>query len=102
MDMETAINNILLNYGELAAVDRSQLEKMFNNGLKRGLSIKQMYNGIRLVYSANFHQQELFSTKEVAEMLALSESELLNEIQEQGISVQQAKGNVYYFPKGIQ
>ncbi len=101
MDMETAINSILLNYGELAAVDRLQLEKIFNNGLQRGLSINQIYNGMRLVYGANFHQQELFSSKETAEMLALSESELLDEIQRQGIAMQQMEGNVYYFPKGV-
>lgn len=90
----------MVNYGELAAVDRPQLEKIFNDGLQRGVSINQMYNGMRLVYGANFHQQELFSLKETAEMLKLSESELLDEIQRQGISVQQTKGNVYYFPKG--
>ena len=56
MDIETAINNILLNYGKLAAVDRPKLEEMFNSGLKRGLSINQIYNGMRLVYGANFHQ----------------------------------------------
>ena len=42
MDIETAINNILLNYGKLAAVDRPKLEEMFNSGLKRGLSINQI------------------------------------------------------------
>lgn len=101
MDMNTAIDNILRNYGKLAAVDRPQLEKMFNSGFERGLSVNQMYNGIRLVYGVNFHQPELFSSKEAAEMLELSESDLLEELQRQGIKPEQTKGNVYYFPKGL-
>ncbi len=101
MDMNTAIDNILRNYGKLTGIDRPQLEKMFNNGLERGLSVNQMYNGIRLVYGVNFHQPELFSSKEVAEMLEVSESDLLEELQKQEIKVEQTKGNIYYFPKGL-
>ncbi len=101
MDKETAINNILRNYGELAAVDRPQLEKIFNDGLGRGLSVKQMYDGIRLVYGVNFQQPELFSSKEAAAMLELSESDFLDEMQRQGIKPEQTRGNVFYFPKGL-
>lgn len=101
MDLNTAVDNILRNYGELAAVDRPQLEQIFNSGLVRGLSVKQMYDGIRLVYGVNFHQQELFSSKEAAEMLGLSESGLLEEMQKQGIQPEQVQGNVYFFPNGI-
>lgn len=99
--METAINNILRNYGELATVDRPRLEKVFNDGLKRGLSVKQMHNAIRLVYGVNFQQSELFSSKEVAEILELSESNFLDEIQRQEIKPEHTKGNVFYFPKGL-
>lgn len=102
MDLNTAIDNILRNYGKLAEIDRPQLEKMFNSGIERGLSVKQMYDGIRLVYGVNFHQQELFSSKEAAEMLGLSESGLLEEMQKQGIQPEQRQGNVYFFPDGIQ
>lgn len=101
MDINTAIDNILRNYGELAAVDRPHLEKMFNSGFEQGLSVNQMYNGIRLVYGVNFHQSELFSSKEATEMLELSESDLLEELQRQGIKPEQTKGNIYYFPKGL-
>lgn len=101
MDMNTAIDNILRNYGKMAAADHPQLEKIFNNGLQRGLSINQMYNGMRLVYGVNFHRQELFSSKEAAEMLELSENDLLEEMQRQSIKPEQTKGNVYYFPKGL-
>lgn len=101
MDMDTAIDNILRNYGTLAAVDRPQLQRMFDNGLERGLSVKQMYDGIRLVYGVNFNQPELFSTKEAAEMLELSESDFLDEMQRQGIKPEQTKGSVFYFPKGL-
>lgn len=101
MDMDTAIDNILRNYGELAAVDRPQLEKIFNNGLRNGLTINQMYNGMRLVYGVNFHQPEMFSTKEAAEMLELSESDLLEELQRQGVKPERTRGNVFYFPHGL-
>lgn len=101
MDMNTAIDNILRNYGEVAAVDRPQLEKIFDNGLQNGLTIKQMYDGLRLVYGVNFHQPEMFSSKEAAEMLELSESDLLEELQRQNIKPEQTKGNVFYFPKGL-
>ncbi len=101
MDINTAIDNILRNYSKLAEVDRPQLEKMFNNGLERGLSVNQMYNGIRLVYGVNFHQPELFSSKEAAEMLELSESNLLEELQKQEIKAEEKKGNIYYFPRGL-
>lgn len=101
MDKNTAIDNILRNYGELAEVDRPQLEKMFNSGFEYGLSVDQMYNGIRLVYGVNFHQTEMFSIAEAAEMLDLSESDLLVELQKQGIKPDQTKGNIYYFPRGL-
>ncbi len=101
MDKQTAINNLLRNYGELAAVDRPTLERLFDSAFEHGLTVKQAYNGLRLVYGVNFHQQEYFSTKEVSEMLELSESDLLEEMQRQGIKPEQTKGNVYYFPNGI-
>ncbi len=101
MDKDTAINNILRNYGEMAAVDYKQLEKMFDNGLKRGLSVKQMYDGMRLVYGVVFGQPEIFSVKEASEMLELSESGLLEELQAQGIEPGRVRGSIYYFPDGL-
>lgn len=101
MDMDAAIDNIMRNYSELAAVQRPQLEKIFNNGLESGLTIKQMYDGLRLVYGVNFHQSEMFSTKEAAEMLELSESDLLEELQRQGVKPDRARGNAFYFPLGL-
>lgn len=101
MDMNTAIDNILRNYGELAEVDRPTLERLFDSAFERGLTVTQAYNGLRLVYGVNFQQQEYFSVKEVSEMLEVSESDLLDEMQRQGIKPEQTKGNVYYFPNGI-
>lgn len=101
MDRQTAINNLLRNYGEMAAVDRPTLERLFDSAFERGLTVSQAYNGLRLVYGVNFHQQEYFTAKEAAEMLEVSESDLLDEMQRQGIKPEQTKGNVYYFPNGI-
>lgn len=101
MDMDAAIDNIMRNYSELAEVDRPQLEKIFNNGLQNGLTINQMYNGMRLVYGVNFHQPEMFSSKETAEMLELSESDLLEELQRQGVKPERTRGNAFYFPLGL-
>ena len=101
MDKSTAVNNLMNNYGEMAGLERRELERLIDSGISKGFSVKQCYNGIRLCLGMEYGQQEIFSAAEAAEMLNISKSELFSEMQRIGSEPVQAKGRILYFPEGI-
>lgn len=101
MDKSTAVNNLMNNYGEMAGLERRELERLIDNGLSKGFSVKQCYNGVRLCLGATYGQQEIFSAAEAAEILEISESELFSKMQEIGAEPIQSERTVFYFPKGV-
>lgn len=101
MDKSTAVNNLMNNYGEMAGLERRELERLIDSGLSEGFSVRQVYNGIRLVLGMEYQQQEIFSASEAAEMLEVSESELFSRMAAIGAEPIKAEGKIYYFPDGI-
>ena len=41
MDKSTAVNNLMDNYGEMAGLERRELERLIDSGLSKGFSVKQ-------------------------------------------------------------
>lgn len=101
MTTQTAIDNLMTNYGDIAGLERRELERLIDSGLSKGFSVKQCYNGVRLCLGATYGQQEIFSAAEAEEMLNISKSELFSEMQRIGSEPVQAKGRIFYFPEGI-
>ena len=101
MTTQTAIDNLMTNYGDMAGLDRLKLERLIESGLSEGFSVRQIYNGIRLVLGMEYQQQEIFSASEAAEMLAVSESELFSRMGAIGAEPIKAKGEIYYFPNCV-
>lgn len=101
MTTQTAIDNLMTNYGDIAGLERQKLERLIESGLSEGFSVRQVYNGIRLVLGMEYQQQEIFSASEAAEMLEVSESELFSRMAAIGAESIKAKGEIYYFPNGV-
>jgi hypothetical protein len=101
MTLQTAIDNLMANYGCIAGLDRLKLERLISSGLSKGFSVRQCYNGVRLCLAIEYGQQEIFSEAEAEEMLNISKSELFSEMQRIGSEPVQAKGRIFYFPEGI-
>lgn len=101
MNIETAINNLIISYGDVARLKRRELERLINSGLSKGFSVKQCYNGIRLCLGMEYGKQEIFSAAEAAEMLEISESELFSKMQEIGAEPIQSERTVFYFLRGV-
>lgn len=85
----------------MAELDRESLKQLIRSGQEQGFTVRQCYNGIRLCLGLEYQQQEVFSTREAAEMLEISEGELLNEMLELGVKPKKQKGKVFFFPEGI-
>ena len=101
MTIGAAIDNLMCNYGSMAELDRESLKQLIRSGQEQGFTVRQCYNGIRLCLGLEYQQQEVFSTREAAEMLEISEGELLNEMLELGVKPKKQKGKVFFFPEGI-
>ena len=89
MTIGTAIDNLMFNYGNMAGLDRESLKQLIRNGQEQGFSVQQCYNGIRFCLGLEYQQQEVFSTREAAEMLEL------------GVKPKKREGKVFFFPNGI-
>lgn len=101
MTIGAAIDNLMFNYGSMAELDRESLKQLIRSGQEQGFTVRQCYNGIRLCLGLEYQHQEVFSTREAAEMLEISEGELLNEMLELGVKPKKQKGKVFFFPEGI-
>lgn len=101
MDIYTAIENLISDYGDIAGIDRVELKHLINKGLSEGFSVRQIYNGIRLVLSVKYQRQEIFSSSESIEMMKISENKLFFKIAEVGSKPIKTHGKIFYFPDKI-
>ena len=70
MDKSTAVNNLMDNYGEMAGLERRELERLIDSGLSKGFSVKQCYNGIRLCLGMEYGQH--ISLKSIADRFRMN------------------------------
>lgn len=81
MDIVTAVNNLYNTYKDYGA-DREQLTLLIMDGLERGFTVQQAYNGVRMVLGHENNVRELFTVSEVAEMLECSEKEVIEQMEQ--------------------
>lgn len=114
MNKETVISNILASYSRYG-VTRENLQPMIEDGIKRGLSLQTIYNGLRMSLASAFGEHEYFTLDDVMEITGESREELLQRIEqcreeliEAGENpddyfkpVEPQRAAVYYFPNGL-
>ena len=114
MDKETVIRNIMASYGKYG-ITKEKLQQMIENGIKRGLSLQTIYNGLRMSLASAFGEHEYFTLDDVMEITSESREELLQRIEqyrqeliESGENpddyfkpVESQRATVYYFPNGL-
>ena len=81
MTIEEAADKLLQTYS-VYGVRREFLIELMEDGIKNyGLGIEAVFNGVRMMLGQQLGVRELFSMRDVAEMLGTSETEALVEIE---------------------
>lgn len=81
MTVEQAADKLMATYARFG-VDRREIVRLMRDGIENySLTIGAVYNGCRMMLSEQFHTQELFSQRDIAEMLGTSEEEAVLEIE---------------------
>lgn len=82
MTIEKAADKLMATYARFG-VDRCEIVRLMRNGIENyDLTISAVFNGCRMMLSEQFHTQELFSQRDIAEMLEISEEEAVERIEE--------------------
>lgn len=114
MDKETITSNIIASYGKYG-VTKEKLQPMIEDGIKSGLSLQTIYNGLRMSLASAFGEHEYFTLDDVMEITGESREELLQRIEQCQKELIEAGENpddyfkpiepraaaVYYFPNGL-
>lgn len=114
MDKQTIISNILASYSRYG-VTKENLQPTIEDGIKRGLSLQTIYNGLRMSLASAFGEHEYFTLDDVMEITGESREELLQRIEQCRQELVEAGENpndyfkpvepqvatVYYFPNGL-
>lgn len=113
MNKEMIITNLLANYGKYG-VTKEKLEENIKDGLEKyNLSLKTIYNGLRMTLASAFGEQEFFSVEDIAEITGETKEEVIarieqcrNEIVSNGGNpddyfIEKQRAAVHFFPNGI-
>ena len=72
MTIEEAATELMKTYSRFG-VDKKELIRMMKNGVRNyDLTVASTFHGLRMMLSEQFHTQELFSQRDIAEMLDIS------------------------------
>lgn len=81
MTIEEAATELMKTYSRFG-VDKKELIRMMKNGVRNyDLTVESTFHGLRMMLSEQFHTQELFSQRDIAEMLDVSEEQAILEIE---------------------
>lgn len=81
MTIEEAATELMKTYSRFG-VDKKELIRMMKNGVRNyDLTVASTFHGLRMMLSEQFHTQELFSQRDIAEMLDISEQEAVEQIE---------------------
>ncbi|MBP5412388.1 MAG: hypothetical protein J6Y47_03930 [Bacteroidales bacterium] len=77
MTMKTALDNLVLNYGNKCGKTRDDFFRMIKSGVENyGLSVRACYLGIKMIASQETGEEEIFTSADVAEMTGESIEEV--------------------------
>lgn len=100
MTLIDAVNNLYATYGKYG-LDKGKLGLLICDGMENyGLSLETCYNGLRMTLGNEYNEKELFSTNEVAEMLDMSNEEVIQEVEKckAELEVQGEDTSNYFMP----
>lgn len=81
MTIEQAADKLMATYARFG-IDRREIVRLMRSGIENyDLTIGAVFNGCRMMLSEQFHTQELFSQRDIAEMLEISEEEAVEQIE---------------------
>lgn len=81
MTIEQAADKLMATYARFG-IDRREIVRLMRSGIENySLTIGAVYNGCRMMLSEQFHTQELFSQRDIAEMLDISDQEAVEQIE---------------------
>jgi hypothetical protein len=81
MTLYEAVSNLYDTYGQYG-LDRGKLGLLICDGMENhGLSLEACYNGLRMALGNEYNKQERFNADEIAEMLDMSETEVMQMIE---------------------
>ncbi len=103
INTEQAINRLYSIYGK-HGITRELITSLFMDGIeKQGFTPLDTYNLLRMSLGHEFNEREYFAVAEIADMLGISENEVVAEAKEaQTGNEALINGFRMYFPKGIQ
>lgn len=83
MTMKTALDNLVLNYGNKCGKTRDDFFRMIKSGVENyGLSVRACYLGIKMIAAQETGEEEYFTSADVAEMTGESVEEVNARIEE--------------------
>ncbi|MEI3436843.1 MAG: hypothetical protein V8Q83_01220 [Blautia sp.] len=81
MTIEKAADKLMATYARFG-VDRCEIVRLMRNGIENyNLGVGAVFNGVRMMLGRQLGVQEVFSAKDVAEMLGIGEAEAVLEIE---------------------
>ena len=81
MTVEEAAKKLMATYSRYGA-DENELVRLMQEGMQNyGLSTEGAYQGLRMMLGEQYGRRELFSSKDVAAILNVSEEEAAREIE---------------------
>lgn len=80
MTREEVVQTILLKYSRYG-VDRALIEREIEEGEKHQFSYESICTGLRMGLSNVYDTEELFTTREMAEAMGVSEEEVIEEVE---------------------
>lgn len=92
MTLSMALNNLCANYGKFG-YGRDLFKQLLLDGISHGLSVKSAYNAIRMSLADYVGEHEYFSVDDVAEMIGVSQEEVISEIEQQREEILKSGGN---------
>lgn len=83
MTMKTALDNLVLNYGNKCGKTRDDFFRMIKSGVENyGLSVRACYLGLKMICAKETGEEEYFTSADVAELTGESVEEVNARIEE--------------------
>lgn len=83
MTMKTALDNLVLNYGNKCGKTRDDFFRMIKSGVENyGLSVRACYLGLKMICAKETGEEEYFTSADVAELTGETIEEVNARIEE--------------------
>lgn len=81
MTIEQAADKLMATYARFG-VDRREIVRLMRDGIENySLTVESTFHGLRMVFGEQFGISEVFTQKDIAKMLDISETEAVAEIE---------------------